>query len=180
MIIRRCVRTISSRLVSHMSWFAVRDSENSKTVFKETGDKDVGEAQWREILTPTQFKVLRMKATEPRRGFFDEFNKKGKYICAGCKTDLYESWMKFECGCGWPGFFTNIPGAVTEKADKDGSRIEITCTACRAHLGHIFRGEGFKNPPPNERHCVNSVSLAFVPENGGETVHCTYSGPVSL
>ena len=99
-----------------MSWFAVRDSENSKTVFKETGDKDVGEAQWREILTPTQFKVLRMKATEPRRGFFDEFNEKGKYICAGCKTDLYESWIKIRVRVRVAGIFHKHPWRSDRKS----------------------------------------------------------------
>jgi peptide-methionine (R)-S-oxide reductase len=163
-----------------------RDPLSSKTVLQELGNKDVGNEKWRTILTPIQFKVLRMKATEPRgitraKGGFDDHFEKGKYVCAGCKTPVYEDTMKFDCGCGWPGFWTNIAGAVVEKADADGSRVEITCAACRGHLGHVFRGEGFDNPPPNERHCVNSVSLAFIPAKApSEMIPCTYNGQVYL
>jgi peptide-methionine (R)-S-oxide reductase len=70
--------------------------------------------------------------------------------------------MKFDCGCGWPGFWTCLPKAVREEADADGRRVELLCNACNGHLGHVFRNEGFSNPPPNERHCINSVSLRFV------------------
>ena len=164
---------------------SVRDVSSSRTVLKEVGDKDIGQDKWRSNLRDTQFKVLRMKATEPSgvtkaKGGFDDHFEPGTYLCAGCKTPLYEHTMKFDCGCGWPGFWTNIPGSVAEVADADGRRVEITCSACRGHLGHVFRGEGFKNPPPNERHCVNSVSLAFKPADGGDVVECTYNGPVHL
>jgi peptide-methionine (R)-S-oxide reductase len=158
---------------------SVRDA-SSRTVLTESGAKDVGDEKWRTQLSQTQFKVLRRKATEPRgitvtRGGFDDHFAPGTYLCAGCKTPLYEHTMKFDCGCGWPGFSTNIPGAVAEKADADGSRVEITCSACRGHLGHVFRGEGFTNPPPNERHCVNSVSLAFKPADGSQVLECTFT-----
>jgi peptide-methionine (R)-S-oxide reductase len=159
---------------------------HSNTVLQETGKKDCSEEEWKQKLTAVQFKVLRKKATEPRRttvaiGGFDDHFEKGTYLCAGCQTPLYDSTMKFDCGCGWPGFWTNIKEAVCEKPDKDGQRIEITCSACRGHLGHIFRNEGMNNPPPNERHCVNSVSLAFVPAaNKNNIVNCTYTGPLIL
>ena len=158
-------------------------ASTSKTVLVESGTKDKGEEYWRTALTPIQFKVLRMKATEPRgittnKGGFDDHFEKGVYLCAGCSTPLYESMMKFDCGCGWPGFWTNIKDAVAERTDADGSRTEITCSACRGHLGHVFRNEGFSNPTPNERHCVNSVSLCFKPEGLEKLVYCTYNGKV--
>eukprot|EP00658_Telonema_sp_P-2_P082436 TRINITY_DN8715_c0_g2_i4.p1 TRINITY_DN8715_c0_g2~~TRINITY_DN8715_c0_g2_i4.p1 ORF type:complete len:187 (-),score=0.76 TRINITY_DN8715_c0_g2_i4:362-922(-) len=93
---------------------------------------------------------------------FDDHYDVGEYHCAGCETLLYTSRMKFDCGCGWPGFWDCVPGAVREHSDADGRRVEILCTACNGHLGHVFRGEGFDNPPPNERHCVNSTSLVFI------------------
>ncbi len=110
-------------------------------------------------------------------GFDDKFDK-GTWICAGCKTPLYTSDMKFDCGCGWPGFWTHIEGAVEECPDVDGRRVEVVCKNCQGHLGHVFRGEGFNNPPPNVRQCVNSLSLAFIPEGSDVEVACTYSGPV--
>jgi peptide-methionine (R)-S-oxide reductase len=110
-------------------------------------------------------------------GFDDHFVPNGEYLCAACMTPLYKSEMKFDCGCGWPGFWTNIKDAVTEQPDHDGRRVEIICSACRSHLGHLFRGEGFRNPEPNERHCVNSVSLAFRDRNG-QVTKCTYDGIV--
>ena len=155
----------------------------SNTVLAETGQKDLGDKHWASVLTEAQFKVMRLKRTEPRgitraKGGFDDVFDKGTFICAACKTPLYASSMKFDCGCGWPGFWTNLPGAVAENRDADGHRCEITCAACRGHLGHVFRGEGFSNPEPNERHCVNSLSLSFVPETSKEEIRCTYNGPV--
>lgn len=127
------------------------------------GVKDIPDAQWRQKLTPAAYRVLRQKATEPVGGPLDNFFSPGDYLCAGCRTPLYTSSMKFACGCGWPGFWDCLPGAVREVPDPDGHRTEIVCHACNSHLGHVFRGEGFRNPPPNERHCVNSISLVFNP-----------------
>ncbi len=112
------------------------------------------------------------------KGGFDDKYEKGAYVCAACKTKLYTSDMKFDCGCGWPGFWRHIDGAVDEHADADGRRVEVVCSNCKSHLGHVFRNEGFTNPPPNVRECVNSLSLAFVPEGSDVEVACTYSGPV--
>ena len=155
----------------------------SRTVLKESGHLDRGNEYWKTHLSSTQFKVLREKSTEPRgvglkKGGFDDHFETGTYHCAGCGTPLYHSSMKFDCGCGWPGFWTNIEGAVAETTDSDGSRTEITCSACRGHLGHVFRGEAFDNPPPNERHCVNSVSLSFQKEGDQARLPCSYNGPV--
>lgn len=127
------------------------------------GVNDVSDEEWRKKLTPQQYRVLRQKGTDALHGPFDRFFEKGIYHCAGCQTPLYTSSMKWDCGCGWPGFWDCLPNAVREITDADGHRMEIVCHACNSHLGHVFRGEGFRNPPPNERHCVNSTSLVFVP-----------------
>ncbi|KNE54097.1 peptide methionine sulfoxide reductase B3 [Allomyces macrogynus ATCC 38327] len=119
--------------------------------------------EWRAILSPEQFRVLRQAGTE--RAGTGEYNKcfeNGTYLCAACKAPLYKSTTKFDSGCGWPAFFDAIPGAVTRREDKSlfMTRIEILCTNCGGHLGHVFKGEGFPTPT-DERHCVNSVSLKF-------------------
>ena len=158
-------------------------SASSATVKSASGHLDVGNAEWKRKLSKVQFEVLREARTEPRAvtmakgGFDDHFVPNGEYLCAACDSPLYKSAMKFDCGCGWPGFWTNIPGAVAERADEDGRRVEISCSACNSHLGHVFRGEGFSNPEPNERHCVNSVSLQFK-DASGKITKCTYSGQV--
>ncbi|KAH8996190.1 SelR domain-containing protein [Lactarius hatsudake] len=119
--------------------------------------------EWRAILNPEQFRVLRLKGTERAGTGEHERNKAtGVYSCAACDTPLYKSNTKFDSGCGWPAFYDAIPGAVSRHEDLSlGTvRTEITCTACGGHLGHVFKGEGFKTPT-DERHCVNSISLSF-------------------
>ncbi|RNF21510.1 peptide methionine sulfoxide reductase B8 [Trypanosoma conorhini] len=128
------------------------------------GSKDLGDAAWRERLTPAQFRVLREKGTDPTFGQYDDHFEPGVYLCAACGARLYTSEMKFRCTCGWPAFWDCVPGAVREEPDADGVRREIVCNACNSHLGHVFRGEGFNNPAPNERHCVNGTSIHFQPQ----------------
>lgn len=119
------------------------------------------EEEWRAVLSPEQFRILRQKGTEyPGTGEYNKLFDDGVYKCAGCDAALYKSTTKFNSGCGWPAFFEGLPGAITRTEDADGRRIEITCTACGGHLGHVFKGEGFPTPT-DERHCVNSVSLKF-------------------
>ncbi|KAG5498442.1 hypothetical protein JIQ42_03248 [Leishmania sp. Namibia] len=130
---------------------------------EKDGSKDVGDAEWKKLLTPQEYRVLREKGTDPVGGKYDDLFADGEYLCAACKTPLYLSSMKFACGCGWPGFYDCIPKRVREQPDKDGRRIEIVCNACNSHLGHVFRNESFRNPLPNERHCVNSTSITFRP-----------------
>jgi len=125
--------------------------------------KAKSESEWKAILSPEQFRILRQKGTElPGTGKYDKHSDVGVYSCAGCGTALYKSTTKFNSGCGWPAFFDAIPGAVSRHEDRSlfMTRTEITCTACGGHLGHVFKGENF-NVPTDERHCVNSVSLNF-------------------
>ena len=123
------------------------------------------EDEWRKILSPEQFRVLRQKGTEyPGTGEYNKFYPKkgdGAFVCGGCGTKLYDNETKFDSGCGWPAFYQGVEGKVKELPDADGMRVEIVCANCGGHLGHVFRGEGF-DTPTNARHCVNSVSLKYV------------------
>ncbi|KAF2755726.1 SelR-domain-containing protein [Pseudovirgaria hyperparasitica] len=120
--------------------------------------------EWRAVLSPEQFRVLRKQGTEaPFTGKYDKHQPtSGAYTCAGCNAELYKASHKFKSGCGWPAFFDAVPGAVTRHTDRTlgMERTEIVCSNCGGHLGHVFKGEGYATPT-DERHCVNSVSINF-------------------
>lgn len=120
--------------------------------------------EWQAVLSREQFRVLREKGTEaPFSGEYDKHHpSEGVYTCAGCNAPLYKAEHKFKSGCGWPAYFDALPGAVTRHTDSTFGmqRTEIVCSNCGGHLGHVFKGEGYKTPT-DERHCVNSISIKF-------------------
>lgn len=120
-------------------------------------------AQWN-TLSPEESRIIESKGTEaPFTGEYENAFEEGTYICKRCNAELYYSKDKFHSGCGWPSFDQEIPGAVKHVPDADGIRTEIQCANCGGHLGHVFIGEHLTKK--NTRHCVNSLSMRFIPGN---------------
>jgi len=114
-------------------------------------------------LTPEEEDVIVYKGTEkPFSGEYDDFYEDGTFICRRCNAPLFSAEAKFDAECGWPAFDKNFPDAVRRLLDPDGERTEIQCANCHAHLGHVFEGEHMTKE--NTRHCVNSLSIRFIPK----------------
>jgi methionine-R-sulfoxide reductase len=112
-------------------------------------------------LSNEETEVIVNKGTEQVfKGKYTTLNDDGIYLCKRCNLPLFKSQEKFDSGCGWPSFDSCFSGAVKEVSDADGRRTEIICANCEAHLGHVFRGEGYTEK--NTRHCVNSISINFI------------------
>jgi peptide-methionine (R)-S-oxide reductase len=132
---------------------------------KSSMDKKITktESEWKEVLTPKQYYILRQKGTDmPGEGGYTNHFEKGTYHCAACDAQLFESGTKYESHCGWPSFDDAIDGAVEYSVDKTHGmiRTEITCSRCGGHLGHVF--DDGPRDTTGKRYCVNTTSLRFV------------------
>ncbi|WP_106402106.1 peptide-methionine (R)-S-oxide reductase MsrB [Actinocorallia populi] len=120
------------------------------------------EDEWRAILKPEEFRVLRQAGTErPFTGEYTDTKTEGVYHCRACGAELFRSQTKFDSHCGWPSFYepTESDAVILREDSSLGMhRVEVLCARCESHLGHVFRGEGY-GTPTDERYCINSVSL---------------------
>ena len=113
-------------------------------------------------LTKEESYIIELKGTEyPNSGEYNKFYQNGIFVCRRCEHTLYSSNSKFDSGCGWPSFDADFENNVKRVRDADGRRVEIICGNCAGHLGHVFEGEQFTEK--NTRHCVNSLSIKFIP-----------------
>jgi peptide-methionine (R)-S-oxide reductase len=125
------------------------------------------DAEWREELSPDEYKVLRKAGTEPAfTGKYTDTETEGVYRCRACNAELFRSENKFHSHCGWPSFYTPLAEDRVEYIEDTSfgmKRVEVRCANCGSHLGHVFEGEGY-DTPTDQRYCINSISLTLEPK----------------
>jgi len=129
---------------------------------------------YRQLNPKEEFVIIHKGTEQPFTGKYNKHKTQGTYTCKQCGAELFKSTDKFESHCGWPSFDDQIPGAVKRQPDADGVRVEIICTTCGGHLGHVFEGEHLT--PKNTRYCVNSISMDFVPAGQTKTQRAIFAG----
>ena len=133
-----------------------------KSTNKETKMQEENALKLNKLTESEKYVIINKGTDRPFTGEYTDKFEKGTYICRQCDAPLYTSDSKFHSGCGWPSFDQEIKGAVTKVPDADGRRVEIICSKCKGHLGHVFYGEELTDK--NTRHCVNTTSLKFIKE----------------